>query len=290
MQWSILNEANLKNAKLRYANIKEVTLFYAILVKSDLSGAQLQGSYFLCTNMQGSNLQGTSLETSFIIDTHLEGAFLATAHLEGSYLLDVHLEGANLWRTHLEGAILFNLYLQGATANFQSIDDSFLKAEDMSGGYSPIVFFQGGGEHSISNDVLMNYNAGHKLIILKSLTGKPSFIKESKDGALLMAGRTENEISAIRKRLEIEQVDTNEWKKSSIHFGELTEKRIIEIQANLAKIHVDTANQNNIIFFIRDRNKSEHNLREQLIKGGGILTIENAQIIINRVNKQLGNE
>ena len=290
MQWSNLNDANLENAKLKFANLKEVTLFHAILVKSDLSGAQLQGSNFLCTNMQGSYLQGASLETSFFIETHLEGAFLATAHLEGAYLQDVHLEGANLWRTHLEGTILFDLYFQGATANFQMIEDSFLKAEDMSGGYSPIIFFQGGGEHAISHDVLMKYDAGHKLIILKTLVGKPSFIKKNKDGALYIGGRTKNEINAIRNRFEKEQVDTNVLKKSSLHFGELTEKRINEIHDYLEKIQVDTADQNNIIFFIRDRNKLEHNIREQLIKGGGILTREKAHIIIKRVNKELGNE
>lgn len=290
MQWSNLDSANLENAKLKFANLKEVTLIYAKLVMSDLSGAQLQGSNFLLTKMQGSHLNGASLETSFFIDTYLEGASLATAHLEGSYLQNVHLEGSNLWHTHLEGTILLNLNLQGATANFQYIEDPFLKSEDMSGGYSPIVFFQGGGEHAISNDVLMNYDAGHKLIILKTLVGKPSFIKKSKDGALHIGGRTENEINAIRKRFEKEHVDTNEWEKSSLHFGELTEKRINEIHDYLEKIQVDTTNQNKIIFFIRDRNKSAHNIRKELIKGGGILTRENAQIIINRVNKQLGNE
>ena len=79
-------------------------------------------------------------------------------------------------------------------------------------------------------------------------------------------------------------------KKSSLHFGELTEKRINEIHDYLEKIQVDTADQNNIIFSIRDRNKLEHNIREQLIKGGGILTREKAHIIIKRVNKELGNE
>jgi hypothetical protein len=255
-----------------------------------MSGAQLQGSDFMCANMQGAYLIGASLESSFFIDTHMEGAYLATAHLEGAYLNQTHLEGANLWRTHLEGAILVNVYLHGATAEFQSIEDTFLKDEDMSVGYSPRIFFQGGGEHAISNDIIMNYSAGHKLIILKSLIGQHSFIKESKDGYLHIGGRTDKEINAIRKRIEKEKVDIKEWGNSSLHFGKLTDKRINEINEFLEKLEVDKANQININSSITRRNSSENNIRELLVKGGGILTKEKAQEIIDRVNKQLGNE
>ena len=259
MTWSNLDSATFESANLRFAILNESNLSNAIFVCADMSAAKLQGAYLALTQLQGARLDYASMEAASLLFARLEGAFLVSTHLEGSHIRLSDFNGSSLSKTHFEGSIISESSFKGASSEPGAVE-MFL-TNDVINELNEVksknrLYLNGASEFS-SYKSYLEYSGGHKLIFLKERAGKPSYL------------------------LPIEHT-TN-------HFGQLSEKDIDSIRTNLINICVNKKNQDYIIWLVNHNNDANVNMYELFMKGQGILSTKEADNIIRRVNKGLGN-
>ena len=96
-----LHASILANAVLRYADLRYVDLSASILVAADLReanlyGADLKGSNLMGADLSGANLQWANLQRAVLIGADLENATLTHANLKGADLISANLRDADL--------------------------------------------------------------------------------------------------------------------------------------------------------------------------------------------------
>lgn len=256
MCWSSLDSSNLESANLRFAELIESNLSNAILVCADMSGAKLQGAYLSRTQMQGVRLDVTSMEGAFLMLANLEGAFLVSTHLEGSFISLSNFNGACLSGVHFDGAIISGSSFKGTSSEPGAVEMFLLEKERSKYGDENKLYLNGACEFADSK-FLLEYLGGHKLVFIKHRSGKPSFI--------------------IPKN------------QTQLHFGLLNEADIDSVKTKLVRLSVSKKNQEYVMWLINHHNDAKENMKEMFIEGRGILTYEDAAMIINRVDKELGN-
>lgn len=259
MTWSNLEYANFEGANLRFAILNEANLLNTVLISTDMSAAKLQGARLFMTQMQGARLDFASMEASELMLASLEGASLVSTHLEGSFIRLSRFKGATLSKVHLEGAIISGSNFKGASSKTRAVE--MFIVNDVSSELKELksenkLYLNGASEFSNSMTSL-KYSGGHKLVFLKERAGKPS-------------------------RILPNNITTN-------HFGPLIEKDIDSIRTDLVNMSVNKQNLEHIIWLVNLNNDANEDMYEMFMKGRAILTNEDADNIIRRVNKDLGN-
>jgi uncharacterized protein YjbI with pentapeptide repeats len=259
MTWSNLESANFEGANLRFAILNETDLLNTEFVSADMTATKIQGARLFMTQMQGARLDFASMETASLMLASLEGASLVSTHLEGSHIRLSSFKGACLSKVHFEGAIISGSNFKGTSSETGAVE--MFIVNDVSNELKELksenkLYLNGASEFSNSMTYL-KYSGGHKLTFLKERAGKPSHI--------LPINNTTN------------------------HFGPLNEKDIDSIRTDLIKMSVRGQNQDHILWLINHHNDANEDMYEMFMKGRAILTNEDANKIIRKVNKDLGN-
>jgi uncharacterized protein YjbI with pentapeptide repeats len=100
-----LENAYLKNTKLRGANFRKARLYRINLVNADLRWAKLQDALIFKSNLKEAKLIGADLS----------GAYVFKADFRNALCIDLKLRNANIWETDFEGSNI--TYEQLAEAN-----------------------------------------------------------------------------------------------------------------------------------------------------------------------------
>ena len=117
---TLLREANLQGADLRWANLREANLQGADLQEADLRWANLRGADLQEADLRWADLREADLRWADLQGADLQEADLRWANLREANLQEADLQEADLREADLQGADLRWADLRGADWDFTS--------------------------------------------------------------------------------------------------------------------------------------------------------------------------
>jgi hypothetical protein len=230
-----LNDADLRNAYLRYADLQNAYLRYADLQNAYLRYADLQNAYLSNADLQNAYLSGADLRNANLSGANLSGADLSganlrNANLSGANLSGADLSGADLWNADLSGANLRNANFRNANlscANLSNIDVSamtafFLPQCPSEGSF---VAWKKAGDMIVkllvtedamrsSATTLKCRCSKAKVLAIENIDGSESELQE------VASSYDENFVYRVGETVEVDDFDDDRWNEcsSGIHF------------------------------------------------------------------------
>ncbi|MFH1744053.1 MAG: pentapeptide repeat-containing protein [bacterium] len=124
---SVLSEADLQSADLRFARLEETYLGDTNLAGADLQGANLQEASMPRANLEGADLLGAILRKVYLGHASLQRASLFAADLRNANLSAAVLQQSDLREANLQKAYLEGVNLQGADLQDANLSGASLR-------------------------------------------------------------------------------------------------------------------------------------------------------------------